>query len=111
MTKILVLLANGFEEMEALIPVNVWRRAGFDVQMVSIEYELVVMGSHDMKVYADCLFEDTNFEDADMIFLPGGIPGVTNLDAHIGLRSQLISFNKKRQETRRHMCRTNDSGS
>lgn len=93
MQKILVFLAEGFEEMEALTPVDVWRRAGFHVETVTISASLKVTGAHQIVVLADQLFEDTNFADADMLFLPGGIPGATNLDAHVGLRKQLIEFN------------------
>lgn len=93
MTKILVHLANGFEEMEALIPVDVWRRAGFTVETVSISDKLEVAGAHNIKVMADQLFTDTNFKNADMIFLPGGMPGASNLDMHEGLRKELLTFN------------------
>ena len=95
MTKILVHLANGFEEMEALVPVDVWRRAGFEVVTVSITRSLEVTGAHQIKVLADQLFEDINYRDADMIYLPGGMPGASNLDKHEGLREQLLSFSKE----------------
>lgn len=95
MTTILVHLADGFEEMEALIPVNVWRRAGFDVKTISISTKFEVTGAHKITVLADQLFEETNYNDADMIFLPGGIPGSTNLDAHKGLSIQLKTFAEK----------------
>ena len=95
MTKILVHLANGFEEMEALIPVDVWRRAGFHVETVSITGTLEITGAHQIKVIADQLFENTNYSEADMIFLPGGMPGAKNLDMHEGLRKQLLSFSKE----------------
>ena len=94
MTKIVVHLAYGFEEMEALIPVDVWRRAGFEVLTVSVSNELKVTGAHQISVMADYLFEDVTYADVDMLFLPGGIPGATNLDAHEGLRKQILSFTK-----------------
>ena len=93
MKKILVHLANGFEEMEALIPVDVWRRAGFDVKTVSISNKLEVTGAHDITVLADQLYGNTNYDEADMIFLPGGIPGATNIDEHAGLKSQILKYN------------------
>lgn len=95
MTKILVHLANGFEEMEALIPVDVWRRAGFEVATVSITESTEVTGAHQIKIIADQLFENTDYSEADMIFLPGGMPGAKNLDLHEGLRKQLLSFEKE----------------
>lgn len=87
-------LADGFEEMEALIPVDIWRRAGFDTKTVSISQKLTVNGAHNIQVIADQLFEDTDYSTADMIFLPGGMPGAKNLDAHEGLRNQILAFNK-----------------
>jgi protein deglycase len=95
MITILVQLADGFEEMEALIPVDVWRRAGFTVKMVAISNQLTITGSHQIRVMADQLFEETNYQQADMIFLPGGMPGASNLDAHDGLRNQLINFHQQ----------------
>lgn len=95
MITIIVNLAEGFEEMEALIPVDVWRRAGFRVITLAMGKQLEVTGSHQITVLADQLYDEGDFEQADMIFLPGGLPGANNLDAHEGLRNQLISFGKK----------------
>ncbi|MDA3930407.1 MAG: DJ-1/PfpI family protein [Prolixibacteraceae bacterium] len=95
MTKILVHLAEGFEEMEALIPVDIWRRAGFDVETISISKKLEVNGAHKIKVVADKLFIETNYDNADMLFLPGGMPGATNLDKHEGLRDKILALNDK----------------
>jgi len=93
MFKILVHLADGFEEMEAVIPIDVWRRAGYSVRSVSITGQLKVTGSHHISLLADQLFEDTRYDEADMIFLPGGIPGANELDRHTGLSFQIEQFN------------------
>jgi protein deglycase len=95
MKTILVHLATGFEEMEAIIPVDVWRRAGFHVNTISITGNKVVTGAHNISVVADQLFEDANYNDADMIFLPGGMPGASNLDAHKGLQKKILEFDCK----------------
>jgi len=92
MIKIIVPLANGFEEIEVIVPVDVWRRAGFDVQTVSLTNELIVTGAHQISVLADGLFDETDTSDADMIFLPGGMPGAKNLDSHTGLRNLIVSM-------------------
>lgn len=92
MANILVMLADGFEEMEAIIPIDVWRRAGFNTTTVAIGNSLEVRGAHNIIIIADQLFDDTIFDDADMIFLPGGMPGAKNLDEHIGLASELKAF-------------------
>ena len=76
MKKILVLLANGFEEGEMTIPVDVLRRAHFQVDLMSIG-SLEVTSSHGIKVIADRLWnEDTSY---DALLLPGGSPGTAHL--------------------------------
>ena len=73
-------LANGFEEVEALCPLDLLRRAGVEVTTVGIGGETVV-GAHGIAVQAD--LPDTMFRDAhpEMIILPGGMPGTKHLDA------------------------------
>ena len=92
MKTIFVFLAEGFEEIEALTPVDVLRRAGLSVQTVSVMDEQVVAGAHDVPVLADKMFAEINPEDAEMILLPGGLPGATNLDAHEGLSQLILDF-------------------
>lgn len=77
MKKVAVLLAEGFEEIEALTVVDVLRRAKIECDMVSIEKENV-SGSHNIEVKADKLFGD-DIKNYDMIVLPGGLPGADNL--------------------------------
>lgn len=86
-----VFLAEGFEEIEALAPVDVMRRAGLSVVLVSVTGDLVVPGAHGIPVVADTVFEDLDFADAALLFLPGGLPGATNLEAHEDLGRLLIS--------------------
>ena len=82
---IYVFLANGFEETEAVVPIDILRRAGFDVKLISNTDELLVTSSHGVTIKADTTFDETDFNDAEMLFLPGGMPGTKNLDAHAGL--------------------------
>ena len=89
MKTIFVFLATGFEEIEALTPVDVLRRAGLNVQTVSVMDEQTVVGAHGIPVVADKMIAEINSDDAEMILLPGGLPGATNLDEHAGL-SELI---------------------
>ena len=77
--------ANGFEETEAIAPIDVMRRAGLDVKLVSITNDLMVTGSHGISVKTEVLFDEVDFDDAELLFLPGGMPGTKNLDAHAGL--------------------------
>jgi len=85
MAKVYVFLANGFEDVEALIPVDVLRRGGVDVTTVSTTGDLVVESAHGVGIVADILFEDGDFSDADLLMLPGGMPGASNLYAHEGV--------------------------
>ncbi len=73
-------LANGFEEIEALCPLDLLRRAGIEVTTVGVNGAEWVMGSHGICVQAD--LPDTMFRDArpEMVILPGGMPGAKNLD-------------------------------
>jgi len=103
MKTIFVFLAEGFEEIEALTPVDVLRRAGLVVQTVSIMDEQVVAGAHGVPVLADKMFAEINPEDAEMILLPGGLPGATNLDAHERL-GQLISDFAKAEKPLAAIC-------
>lgn len=73
-------LAEGFEEIEALCPLDLLRRAGVDVKTVGIGSK-TVCGAHGISVLADMCEDEMNSFDADMIILPGGMPGTLNLDA------------------------------
>lgn len=78
MEKTYVFLADGFEEIEALATVDLLRRAGIEVETVSINPTLAVRGAHNMEVAADILLENCP-EEANMFILPGGMPGAKNL--------------------------------
>lgn len=77
---IYMFLANGFEEVEALCPLDLLRRAGLEVCTVGIGGDMV-QGAHGISVSAD--IPDTMYRDAnpEMVILPGGMPGTKNLDA------------------------------
>jgi 4-methyl-5(b-hydroxyethyl)-thiazole monophosphate biosynthesis len=92
MAKVYVFLADGFEDVEALIPVDVLRRGGVEVVTVSVTGESqVVETAHRVQVVADAMFEDCDFSDADLLFLPGGMPGASNLNSHEGVRRALMA--------------------
>ena len=90
MKKVYVFLADGFEDVEALIPIDVWRRGGVDVTTVSISDFPLVNSAHDVNIEADIMFEQGEFDDADLIFLPGGMPGATNLFEHKGVCKTVV---------------------
>jgi 4-methyl-5(b-hydroxyethyl)-thiazole monophosphate biosynthesis len=91
--KIAVHLADGFEEIEAISIIDVLRRADLDVVTISVTGKLEVNGAHQIKVVADELFENVDYNRIYMIVLPGGMPGASNLNAHEGLKSQIVKFN------------------
>lgn len=89
MNRVYVFLADGFETVEALAPVDVMRRAGLQVTTVSIMGRLNVESAQGVVVMADELFENIAFDDADALVLPGGGVGTENLSAHEPLRALL----------------------
>ncbi len=95
MEKVYLFLAEGFEEIEALTVVDMLRRAGIGIEMVSITGKEMVEGSHQIAVKADLLFEDADFSSTDMLVLPGGMPGTMNLLAHEGLINRLKEFHEQ----------------
>ena len=92
MKKVAVHLAEGFEEIEAVSIIDVLRRAEIETLVVSVSGNVEVSGSHNIQVKADALFEEVDYRKIDMIVLPGGLPGSNNLNAHEGLKSQIIDF-------------------
>jgi len=88
--KVFIFLADGFEELEAIAPIDIFRRAEIEVTVVSISNEKMVRGAHNIHVLADCLFNETDFSVNDLLYLPGGMPGTRNLGAHEGLKDLLI---------------------
>jgi 4-methyl-5(b-hydroxyethyl)-thiazole monophosphate biosynthesis len=94
---ILIHLANGFEEVEAITIIDVLRRANLNVITVSVTGELLVTGAHRIPVTADKLYEQADYDNAGMLILPGGMPGSANLMNHAGLTSQLKIFNDRKK--------------
>lgn len=92
MKKAAIFLAEGFEEIEALTVVDICRRCGIVMDTVSITEEDQVTGSHGIKVTADRVFSQAQFDDWDMLVLPGGMPGTKNLEAHEALMGQIDAF-------------------
>ena len=77
-----VFLAQGFEEIEALAPVDLMRRAGLTVITVAVGEGSVVTGAHGMSVATDAHINDIeDCEEAELLMLPGGMPGTSNLNA------------------------------
>ncbi len=88
--KVYLFLADGFEEIETITPIDILRRAEIEVAIVSIMSYKEVTGAHGIKVVADMLFNEPDYADNDLLLLPGGMPGTKNLDAHLELKNLLI---------------------
>ncbi len=95
MKKVSIFLAQGFEEVEALTPIDLLRRAGAQVTIVSIGEERTVTGAHGIAIGADALFDEMDFSQEALLVLPGGQPGTNNLKACGKLRELLADANEK----------------
>ena len=85
MAKVYVFLADGFEDVEALIPIDVLRRGGVEVVTVSTTEFPLVESAHGVNIEADLQFDQADYADADLLMLPGGMPGASNLFEHEGV--------------------------
>jgi 4-methyl-5(b-hydroxyethyl)-thiazole monophosphate biosynthesis len=91
MKKAFIFLAEGVEELEAVGTIDVLRRGGIETTVISVsgEFEACVPGAHDIYVVVDELFEEADYSDADILILPGGMPGTDNLNANESLKEVL----------------------
>ena len=92
MKTVVVFLADGFEECEGLLVVDLLRRAGVNVITASIMGKRDIISSHNVALRADALAEEVDFEAADMIMLPGGLPGTTYLGESQIVREKCLEF-------------------
>lgn len=88
MSKVYAFVADGMEEVECLAVCDVLVRAGVGVTLVSVMGSKEITGSHGFRITADKLFEEIT-DDADILFLPGGLPGTNHLRDHGGLAEML----------------------
>lgn len=96
MKTVYAFLADGMEEVEALMVIDLLRRTKkLNVVTVSVKEELLIESSHDIKLYADKNIDEINFDEGACIFLPGGIPGTPNLAACDKLMQQIVKYNRE----------------
>ncbi len=93
MAHVYAFMADGFEEVECLATADVLIRAGVKVTLVSVTGRREVKGSHGFSVRADVLFDEADLTKADLLFLPGGMPGTKNLLACKPLCDALVRAN------------------
>jgi 4-methyl-5(b-hydroxyethyl)-thiazole monophosphate biosynthesis len=94
-SKVAVLLADGFEEMEAIIFVDVLRRGTIDVITASISSDKIVKASRNTTHIADSLLSELNPDDFELIFLPGGMKGTENLISSSASKAFALEFEKQ----------------
>lgn len=85
MAKVFAFLAEGSEEVENLAVLDVLVRAGIEVKLISITGKKEVVTSHNVHIVTDALIEEVDLKSADVLFIPGGLPGTTNMMNHPGL--------------------------
>jgi len=94
MSKIAIFMAVGFEEIEAISTIDVLRRGGMDVELISVSGNEEVEGGHGISVKCSSLFYNVDYTEYDVLVLPGGMPGADNLNKHEGLLELLPEFVK-----------------
>ena len=92
MKRIAIFFAEGYEEIEALTVVDMCRRAGIQIDMVSVTKDMEVTGAHGIKVTMDANLTTYDPQDVDMIVLPGGMPGTLNLEKSAKLMCNVDVF-------------------
>lgn len=95
MSKVYIFFADGFEDIEGLTVVDLMRRAGIDIQTVSIKETKEIRTSHGIDLLTDRTFGECDFSDADMLVIPGGMPGTKYLNEYQPLRNLLADFYQK----------------
>ena len=92
MSKAIVFFADGFEECEGLLVVDLLRRAGVDVKTASINGSTKILSSHGITLFADLRAEDADYAAADIVILPGGLKGTENLAASSFVKEKCLEF-------------------
>ena len=92
MSKAVVFFADGTEECEALLVVDLLRRAKVEVIVASAMGRRELVSSHNIHLTADALAEEVDYSDVDMVVLPGGIPGTPNLAANKTVTDTCTAF-------------------
>ena len=94
MKKVAVIFADGFEEIEGVSIVDVLRRGGVEAHVVGLD-KLPITGAHGVKFVCDMTLYDLEVEEYDMLVLPGGYTGVTNISGNLKMRETIKKFAKK----------------
>lgn len=102
--KAAIFLAAGYEMGEAIITIDLLRRAKIEVDVVSVNDELLVKSSHNLMIKAEKTLKELNFGDYKILILPGGSQGVENLNQVTVLKEQLVKFAQNEQKLVAAIC-------
>ncbi|PCJ29920.1 MAG: DJ-1 family protein [Gammaproteobacteria bacterium] len=94
---VLIPLANGCEELEAVTFTDLLRRADINVITASLEENMLITASRGMHLTADTTLENVIYDDFDMIILPGGMPGTTNLNNSASIHAILKRMHQEKK--------------
>ena len=94
MAKVIIAISNGFEEIEAISIIDICRRANIEVTIAATE-NIETIGANNIKIVADCLIDNINSSNFDMIVLPGGLPNAFNLAENKKVQSLLKEFKEE----------------
>lgn len=97
MKKVAAILMNKIEEGELVIPVDLMRRAGINVDIITVENEMINETSHSISIKADKNLDEVNFDEYDAIFLPGG-PSTNRYLEYTKITDTLIRFNENKEK-------------
>lgn len=93
--KVAIFLADGFEDCEGLIVIDMLRRASVSIDMISMNDNLTVTTSHQVKIQGEKLYQDVDVKDYDVIVLPGGKVGTKNLESCESLKKAVVEHYKQ----------------
>ena len=94
MKKAYIFLAEGFEEIEAITTIDILKRGGIDIQMISITDNKIVKGAHEIPVECDNLFNESDLSNGSILILPGGMPGTRNLQKYKPLEELINKYHE-----------------
>jgi len=94
MVKVCVPLAEGFEDIEAVTLIDVMRRGGIEVVVAGVDGE-IIESAHNLKITTDTTIDKVSADELDLVVLPGGLPGATNLAKSEEVKSLLQEMDSK----------------
>ncbi len=95
MAEAIIFLANGTEECEALLVVDILRRAKISIEMVSVEDTTEIISAHQVRIQCDKTLDEVSSEEVDLLIVPGGLEGTNRMKANTKLTELLLKHREK----------------